>query len=146
MTLTGVVARYIDAWNDHDARACADCFAPDGVRVWRVLAPAQVSGDPYPRFVGRAAIERRIEAFIDSIADLRVEVTALSEGSDERVWTEWRLTGTHRSDLGSWPAHGEPVDFVGVSIFRVERGRISEERAYWDTMLMARPPARMPVA
>jgi len=37
--LTGVVARYFDAWNDRDPRACGECFAPDGVREWRVLAP-----------------------------------------------------------------------------------------------------------
>jgi steroid delta-isomerase-like uncharacterized protein len=140
VTLTGIVARYIDAWNDHDARACAECFASDGVRVWQVLPPSHVPADPFPRFVGRAAIEERIAAFIASVDDLTVEVAALSEGSDERVWIEWRITGTNRGDRGPWTARGEPVDFVGVSIFRIEDGWIAEERAYWDTMLMARPP------
>ena len=136
MTLTGIVARYFDAWNDHDSAACASCFASDGVREWRVLAPPHIGGSPFPRFMGRATIAERIEEFMASVPDLEIDVSALSEGSDDRVWTEWRLRGTHAIDLGSWPARGEPVDFVGVSIFRIGAGGIVEETAYWDTLLM----------
>lgn len=136
MTLTGIVARYFDAWNDHDAAACAACFAADGVREWRVLAPPDICGSPYPQFPGRAAIAARIEQLMISVPDLEIDVSALSEGSDDRVWTEWQLRGTHSIDLGPWPARGEPVDVVGVSIFRIGAGGIAEERAYWDTMLM----------
>jgi steroid delta-isomerase-like uncharacterized protein len=136
MILTGVVARYFDAWNDHDAEACARCFAPDGVREWRVLAPPHIGGAPFPRFAGRGPIADRIAQFIASVPDLTLAVSALSEGSDGRVWTEWRLRGTHTLDLGPWPAQGEPVDFQGVSIFRIGERGIAEEIAYWDTLLM----------
>jgi hypothetical protein len=136
MTLTGVVARYFDAWNDHDPVACAECFAPGGVREWRVLAPPHIGGEPFPRFTGRAAIAARIGEFMASLPDLEIEVGALSEGSDDRVWTEWRLRGTHAIDLGPWPARGEPVDFQGVSIFRIGPEGIDEALDYWDTMLM----------
>jgi steroid delta-isomerase-like uncharacterized protein len=134
--LTGVVARYIDAWNDHDPAACAACFAPDGAREWRVLAPPHIGGRPFPRFVGREQIATRIADFMSSVPDLVLDVGALSEGSDARVWTEWRMRGTHRIALGPWPARGEPVDFQGVSIFRMSPEGIAEEIAYWDTMLM----------
>ena len=136
MTLTGIVARYIDAWNDHDAAACGDCFAPDGVREWRVLAPPHIGGDPFPRFVGRRAIAERIAHFIASVPDLELDVTGLSEGSDDRIWTEWRARGTHTIDLGAWQARGEPLDYVGVSIFRIGPRGIEEEVVYWDTLLM----------
>lgn len=136
MTLTGIVARYFDAWNDHDAAACASCFESDGVREWRVLAPPHIGGSPFPRFMGRATIAERIEDFMASVPDLDLDVSALSEGSDDRVWTEWRMRGTHAIDLGPWAARGEPVDFVGVSIFRIGAGGIAEETAYWDTLLM----------
>jgi hypothetical protein len=136
VTLTGIVARYIDAWNDHDAAACGDCFAPDGVREWRVLAPPHIGGDPFPRFVGRRAIAERIAHFIASVPDLELDVTGLSEGSDDRIWTEWRARGTHTIDLGAWQARGEPLDYVGVSIFRIGPRGIEEEVVYWDTLLM----------
>jgi hypothetical protein len=71
-----------------------------------------------------------------SVPDLELEITALSAGSDGRIWTEWRVRGTHRIDLGPWPARGEPLDFLGVSIFRIGGRGIEEELAYWDTLLM----------
>lgn len=134
--LNGIVARYFDAWNDRDPAACGRCFARDGVREWRVLAPPHIGGTPFPRFVGPDDIAERIAEFMAAVPDLEVEVSALSAGSDGRVWTEWRLRGTHALDLGPWPAAGEPIDFQGVSIFRLVDGAIAEEVAYWDTMLM----------
>jgi hypothetical protein len=146
MTLSGIVARYADAWNAHDARACAGCFAPEGERVWRVLAPPHVPGDPFPRFRGRPAVEEGIASFMASVPDLCVEVPALSEGSDGRIWIEWRLTGTHQRDWGSWLAQGERVDFVGVSIFTLASEGIAEECLYWDTLLMTGTPEAAPAA
>jgi hypothetical protein len=73
MSLTGLVARYSDAWNDHDADECGACFAPDGERVWRVAPPAHLTGSPSPRVRGRPAIVRAIAAFIAWVPDLRLE-------------------------------------------------------------------------
>ncbi len=134
--LTGVVARYFDAWNDRDPVACGDCFAADGVREWRVLAPPHIGGAPFPRFVGPREIAGRIAEFMASVPDLELDINSLSAGSDGRVWTEWQMRGTHRIDLGSWPARGEPLDYLGVSIFRVGARGIEEEIVYWDTLLM----------
>lgn len=140
MILTGTVARYVDAWNDHDARACAECFAPDGVREWRVLAPPHIGGSPFPRFAGRDAIRATIERFLATVPDLDIDLTSLSEGSDGRVWTEWRVRGTHALDLGAWSARGERLDYTGVSIFAIDDRGILHEVVYWDTMLMFGSP------
>ena len=136
MILAGVVARYVDAWNRHDPEGCGLCFAPEGERMWLVFAPPHLGGDPFPRFCGRAEVEAAIGDFMRAVPDLRVEVSALSEGSDDRVWTEWRLTGTHLEDWGDWIAGGEPVDLHGVSIFTVGADGIVLERVYWDMLLM----------
>src|SRR5680860_224620 len=78
MMLTGVVARYVDAWNAHDAAACGESFAPEGERIWLVFAPSHLSGDPFPRFAGRAEVAWAIGDFMRSVPDLRVDVTAFS--------------------------------------------------------------------
>lgn len=140
MAMTGLVARYVDAWNAHRPEACADCFAPDGERVWRVLAPAHVGGDPFPRFRGRDAVREGIASFMAAVPDLVVDVIALSDGSDGRIWTEWRLSGTHLGDWGPWPARGERVDVVGVSILTLGDGGFAEERLYWDQLMMTGAP------
>jgi hypothetical protein len=145
VTLSGLVARYADAWNARDPRGCAECFAPDGERVWHVLAP-HLPGDPFPRFRGRRAIEEAIAAFMAALPDVGVDVLALSDGSDGRIWTEWRLTGTHLGDLGPWAAQGERVDVVGVSIFTVTGRGFAEERVYWDNLLMMGAPRAAPAA
>ena len=136
MMLTGQVARYVDAWNEHDPAGCGECFAPWGERLWLVFAPSHLSGDPFPRFSGRAEVASVIGDFMRSVPDVRVDVTALSEGSDDRVWTEWRLTGTHLEDWGDWIAAGEPVNLHGVSIFTLGPEGIVLERVYWDMLLM----------
>jgi hypothetical protein len=142
VALTGVIARYADAWNDHDAAACAACFIPEGRRIWCVRGVAPTLGPPAPpRFDGHEAIAAAIAGFMACVPDLQLDVDALSEGSDERIWTEWRLTGTHVADWGRWDAKGEAVDLVGVSIFRVAPGGIREERVYWDSLVTAGSPA-----
>lgn len=145
MTLSGAVARYADAWDARDPLACAACFALDGVRTW-CIRPPDAAGGGFPRFAGRAEIAEGIAGFMACVPDMRLVVEALSEGSDDRIWVEWRITGTHRSAWQGMPAHGEHVELVGVSIFRVAHGLLAEEKAYWDPALMAGSPLEAALA
>ncbi|WP_217914841.1 ester cyclase [Miltoncostaea marina] len=140
MTLSGVVARYADAWDARDPVACAGCFAPDAVRTWCVRPPGDSGRGALPRFVGREAIAEGIAGFMAAAPDMRLVIDALSEGSDDRIWVEWRITGTRQRPWRGIPGNGEPFELVGVSIFRVARGLLAEERAYWDPALMASAP------
>lgn len=139
--MTGLIARYADAWNDHDAAACAACFLPGGRRIRCVRRAADAPGRPGPpRVEGRDAIAAAIGGLMSCVTDLGLDVEALSEGSDDRIWTEWRLTGTHAADRGRRDARGEPLDLLGVSIFRLASGGIREERVYWDSLATVGSP------
>jgi steroid delta-isomerase-like uncharacterized protein len=140
-TPTETVVAYMAAWNAHDARGCAGCFAEDGVREGRIMAQATRPGHRFPRFVGRAAIEERIAGFMAAVPDLAVQILRTAEGEDGSAWLEWRLTGTHRRDWGGWVARGEAVDVPAVCVYRVEGGLIREELEYIDPGVLMTPPS-----
>jgi steroid delta-isomerase-like uncharacterized protein len=133
------VQAYMAAWNAHNARACAACFAENGVREGRIVAQATRPGHRFPRFVGREAIEQRIAGFMAAVPDLSVEILRTCAG-DGGVWLEWRLTGTHRADWGRWAARGERVDVPAVCVYRVRDGLIEEEVEYIDPGVLMTPP------
>lgn len=128
------------AWNEHDADACAACFAEDGVREGRIMAKATSPGARFPRFEGRAAIRERIAGFMAAVSELAVEVIRVGEGPPGTVWLEWRLTGVHTADWGAWEARGERIDVPAVSIYRIEDGLIVEETEYIDPAVLMTPP------
>jgi len=54
---------------------------------------------------------------------------------DEGLVCEWTMTGTHTGDWPGLPATGRSIEVRGVSILRVEEGRIAWHRDYYDMFL-----------
>jgi hypothetical protein len=132
---------YFAAWNAHDPGAVASHFAPDGVRHWRVVNNPAIHSPN--RFEGRSAISEGVRAFMVMLPDLRVESGIYAETEEGAVY-EWICTGTHTGAWGDWEGQGEAVELPGVSIARMAKGQILEERMYFDPDMMARnwrPPA-----
>lgn len=136
MTEEELLTTYERAWNSHDATSCAGCFAPEGVREFRVLMPCRPLGHRDAWVRGREDIADDIRRLLDAVPDLTVEVLGAAYSSDRRLWTEWRMAGTHTGDWARWRADGRPVDVVGVSVFRLSNEGFLEERLYWDTALV----------
>lgn len=133
MTEELLLPRYERAWNDHDHRGCAACFAADGARKFVVEWPCGRPDDPPPVVRGRRAISDDIAMLMSAVPDLSVEVVSAGYGSDRRVWTEWRLRGTHSADWGRWRADGRRIEVLGVSIFSLSNEGFLMERLYWDS-------------
>lgn len=130
-----LLTRYQRGWNLHDHQGCAECFVPDAVREFRVTWPCgDRDQEETPRLLsGREAIARDIGTLMRAVPDLSVEVVAAGYGSDRRLWTEWRLRGTHATDWGRWRARGRRIEVLGVSVFRLSNEGFMEERLYWDS-------------
>lgn len=47
-------------------------------------------------------------------------------GEGDKVVTRWRFTGTHKGPLEALPPTGNSVDLTGISIYRIEGGRVVE--------------------
>jgi SnoaL-like domain len=131
-----LLVTYERAWNAHDARACASCFAPDGVREFRLRLPCKTFGHRSSVVCGQADIEEHIGRVLEAVPDLSIEVLGAAYSSDRRLWSEWRLRGTVSGGLGRRRRGRRLLDVVGVSVFRLSNEGFLEERLYWDSALI----------
>ena len=57
-------------------------------------------------------------------------------GEGNMVATRWTGRGTHTGELMGIPPTGKQVTVVGITISRVEDGKVVEEWTNWDTLGM----------
>jgi hypothetical protein len=136
MTEELLLTRYEREWNLHDHRGCAGCFVADGVREFRVMSQRGLGDEPPGPVIGREAIGRDIAGVMSAVPDLSVEIVSAGYGSDRRLWTEWRLRGTHAADGGRWRGRARRIEVLGVSVFRLSNAGFVEERLYWDSAFL----------
>lgn len=121
------IPKHDEAWTAQgdpaaDAHRVAALYSEDGIRFEVGMAT---------RLEGREAIARQAEGFFHAVPDAVCTWRAVTEGPGA-VTIEWTFTGTHTGDLEGWPARGEAVDLMGVSVCEMDGDLIKEERAYWD--------------
>ena len=122
-----VLERAIQCWNDNDREAWADLYTGDVV----------YEGPGGSRVTGLADLkEKYYDALLTAAPDRSSrDVILIAEG--DTVVEQARYTGTH---TGTWrnpngaevPATGKSLDFPFVGVFRVENGKISAIRIYFD--------------
>jgi steroid delta-isomerase-like uncharacterized protein len=134
--LTGleVVAALIDAWNRGDSDQLVGFFADDYVGV-DVAEPGTQHG--------LASIRRSIARYREAFPDLHLTASA-TVTQDNRVALFWVATGTHRGPLMHIPATGRFCEVRGVSLLRVEQGKIVEALHLWDLAGLLRSVGLLP--
>lgn len=86
---------------------------------------------------GRDAFRSVIENYRTVFADLDFRVlSSFAEGA--MVCLRWRAAGTHQAEFLGVPGTGRRAEATGLSIMRVEDGRVVEERAEWDALGLLR--------
>jgi len=60
------------------------------------------------------------------------------------VVTRWRGSGTHRGDLFGIAPTGKRASFVGITINRIEGGKVAEERQIFDALGMMQQLGAIP--
>ncbi len=110
-----MVDRLVQATNDHDLDALAECFAEDYANETPV--------HPSRSFSGRAQVRQNWEQIFAFVPDLRAEVTS-STIAGETAWTEWEMTGTRRD--------GTVHQMRGVIVFGVRAGVAQWARFYLE--------------
>lgn len=109
-----VVRRFLDAlWNQ------ADFGTVDG------LLARNYDGHSSTVIHGPGGAKQFVIEMRGAFPDLAFRV-ADQIAEDNRVATRWTLHGTHREEFQRIPASGRPIQMNGITIFRLEDGKLVE--------------------
>ena len=118
-----VVERYSEeAFNNFNLRAVDEFLAANFIRHDPTLPG---------RRADREAVKGLISSARSGLPDVHHTFEYVAEDGDIVV-VRWAGQGTHHGEFLSVRATGNMVEFSGISIYRVESGRIAEEWTEWD--------------
>lgn len=122
-----VVDGYMAAWNAHDSAAAAE-FLADGVVYYDASVGTPVEGRD-------AAKTQVIDAFINAAPDAVWTRDGDPVVSGNAVAFEWTFGGTNTGDWADGTkATAKAFSFHGMSLFRVEGGKIVQQSDYYDAL------------
>ena len=104
-------------WNngDSDGNAVEEFYAPD------VVIHSAAPGWP----TGIDGVRATINMMRSGISGFELGIQFMLADGD-KVATHWTIKGTHSGELMGVPATGKPIDFYGVSVVRIEDGKVAE--------------------
>jgi steroid delta-isomerase-like uncharacterized protein len=127
MTTDEVMRKLVDAFNRHDAKGFASCYA----------STVDVHDPQYPvPLHGTDAVAKDLADWVTAFPDIQGRLTrAVINGETYAV--EWSMSGTQKGPLngpgGHIPATNRKVNVNAAAIGRIDaHGRIVEERRYYD--------------
>lgn len=102
-------------------------------------------GAKYPGeqdFYGHDQVGVFLEGLFAAIPDAKIKIEHVADipyiGKSRDIAVRWSLAGTHSGDGFYGAATHAPVYIMGVSHFRLMRGRIREEVTIWDDVAVRR--------
>lgn len=93
---------------------------------------------------GQEGIRYLMSAFRNAFPDVQFTVEdQVAEG--DKVVTRYTFRGTHQGDLFGIPPTGRRVAFPGISIYRIENGKMREAWVNYDMMGMMQQLGVVPI-
>ncbi|MBI1257793.1 MAG: ester cyclase [Chloroflexi bacterium] len=122
-----------EIWNQGELEACDEVFAPD---YFGHLPMMDVHGpEQFKQLVG---------AYRGAYPDVHLTVEDLFL-SGNKVAVRWVSRGTHLGAMMGVPPSGNKIEIMGISLFRLENGRVAEEWEGFDTLKMMQQIGALPV-
>jgi steroid delta-isomerase-like uncharacterized protein len=122
-----LIYRFTDeCWNAGDLALVPELVADDCRHHDRVF--------PYMA-AGPASLQQLIERVRRAFPDLRFTILDAVRENDE-VKVHWKATATQAAEFLGIPAKNKSASITGTSIYRIERGKIVENRMKWDVMAL----------
>jgi steroid delta-isomerase-like uncharacterized protein len=104
---------------------------PDAID--ELYTPNFVWHEPDEDIQGPEEARRFLGMYLSAFPDMHVSVEdEIAEG--DKVVTRWTIRGTHRGELMGMAPTDEQVEIKGITIHRIEGGRIAEEWERYDNL------------
>ena len=116
----------VQLWNSGDENIARQIYADDTARY--------DPNNPEP-IRGWAGIAAYVAEVRNAYPDFHLELSELVvEGS--LFASHWTCTGTHKGEFRGIPPTGKHITIRGMTLARVENGKIVEDRVYFDRLAM----------
>ena len=99
-----------------------------------LVDPSYVGHDPAsPEEIrGPEGVKQQIQGYRSAFPDLEIRIEdQVAEG--DRVASRWSARGTHQGELFGIPPTGKESRVSGITIDRIQNGKIVESHDNWDT-------------
>jgi steroid delta-isomerase-like uncharacterized protein len=119
-----VARRFFELWETGDLDSLEE-----------VLAPDSVDHDPYNPHgqEGLEGAKQTIAMYREAFPDTTFTIEdQLADG--DKVVTRWTATGTHEGELMGMQPTGKKASITGITVDRIENGKIAEGWTNWDTL------------
>ncbi len=104
---------------------------PDAID--ELYTPNFVWHEPDEDIQGPEEARRFLGMYLSAFPDMHVSVEdEIAEG--DKVVTRWTIRGTHRGELMGIAPTDEQVEIKGITIHRIEGGKIAEEWERYDNL------------
>jgi steroid delta-isomerase-like uncharacterized protein len=129
-----IALRFARVWDTDDPSILDELAAPD-IRVSYPILPGPIQG---------AEVFKEVLAGVRSgLPDIKIEIgNVIAEG--DFVVAPWTISGTHLGDLMGIPPSGRRVTWGGVTIYRIEDGKVVDERGEEDGLGLLRQIGAIP--
>jgi steroid delta-isomerase-like uncharacterized protein len=100
-----------------------------------IVAEGAVSHDPAmpEELTGPDALKRAVEIYRGAFPDLHISIDEMFSDGD-LVCTRWTSEGTNDGELMGMPPTGKHATSTGISIDKVQDGKIVESWVQWDNL------------
>ncbi len=128
-----LIRKELEAWNNKDLAAFDQLFAPNYVHH----DPAQ------PEVTDLEGMKQFAQVMWTAYPDFNAKLESLV--ADEHLAVKrYTLTGTHQGDFAGMPATGNQISATGMTMFRIEDGKIVESWWNYDLMSMMQQLGAIP--
>ncbi len=114
------VHKFYQGYNEHNAGLWEQALAPSYV--------GHVNGQTIP---SREAGKGFVTALLSAFPDIHYSIEDSLQVGD-RAAVRWSATATHTGELFGLAPTQKKVSMIGITIFRVENGRVAELWDVWD--------------